>query len=338
MDSTRISRTPTGVNRSGTESSRASLRRSVPSLHVGPGVVVSVVIPHYGNPVATQALVTALQLQTDPVLLEIIVSDDASPEPYPDDPAITVVCRPANGGFGSAVNSGVQRATGDWLMILNSDLTISDHFIADWLAAATPWGDAVTAPRILSGAGDESWSGRHFPTIGHQFVEWLIPLARWRHLRPLHEAVGHDTRATGEATQVVGWVMGAALLMPTKLFRDVGGFDQAFHMNAEEVDLQRRLRARGIPSVYLGGVTAEHEGGGSSDPQKRRRWLVTSRLRYADKWATDGYPGGRRSLIAALTVASVINLVWNTGRRTFRRDVTPWATFRYEMSLLRGES
>lgn len=299
---------------------------------------VSIVIPHYGSAGPTQALVASLRSQTATEKLEIIVSDDASPEPYPDDDEITVVRRPVNGGFGSAVNSGVQRATGDWLMILNSDLTVSDRFVTDWLTAAAPWGDAVTAPRILDSRGAEAWPGRHFPTVGHQFVEWLIPLARWRHLRPLHEAVGHDTRATGEATQVVDWVMGAALLMPTRVFREVGGFDEDFHMNAEEVDLQRRLRDRGIPSVYLGGVTAEHEGGGSSDPQKRRRWLVTSRLRYADKWSTDGYPGGRRSLVAALTVASVINLAWNAGRRASGRDITPWATFRYELSLLRGES
>lgn len=299
---------------------------------------VSVVIPHYGDPSPTQALVEALRKQTYTGDLLIIVSDDYSPHPFPDDPTTTVVRRPSNGGFGSAVNSGAEHATGEWLMVLNSDLTISETFVADWLEAARPWKDAVTTPRIVSPEGSEAWSGRHFPTIAHQIVEWLVPLARWRHLRRLHEAVGHDTRATGDATQVVDWVVGAALLMPTRVFREVGGFDERFHMNAEEVDLQRRLRERGVPSVYLGTVTAEHEGGGSSDPERRRRWLVTSRLRYADKWAADGYPGGRRSLVAALTVASAINLVWNTGRRLLGlREVTPVRNFGYELSLLRGE-
>ncbi len=298
---------------------------------------VSVVIPHYGDPTPTEMLVASLQSGAT-AGHQIIVADDASPEPYPEDPSIIVVRRPVNGGFGSAVNSGAALATGDWLMVLNSDLTISDTFVADWLAAAAPWGEAVTSPRIVDPHEQEAWSGRHFPTIGHQFVEWLIPLAGWRHLRRLHEAVGHDTRATGEATQVVDWVVGAAMLMPTEAFRRVGGFDEDFHMHAEEVDLQRRLREIGVPSVYLGSVTAEHEGGGSSDPERRRRWLVTSRLHYADKWPGDGYPGGRRSLVSALAVASMLNLVWNAGRRLLGRDVTPWATFRYELSLLRGES
>lgn len=295
---------------------------------------LSIVIPHYGDPGPTQQLVATLRRQNALIPLEIIVSDDASPQPYPDDLAITVVRRRENGGFGSAVNSGVAHATGEWLMILNSDLTVDSSFVGDWLAAAAPWGEAVTSPRIISPSGAESWPGRHFPTIGHQVVEWLIPLARWRELRLLHEWVGHDTRATGEVIQTVDWVVGAALLMPTATFRDAGGFDEGFFMNAEEVDLQRRLRDDGVPSVYLGTVTAEHEGGGSSDPERRRRWLVTSRLRYADKWPHDGYPGGRRSLAAWLTAASVANLGWNVGRRLLGRPVAPWRTFRFELSLL----
>ncbi len=303
-----------------------------------PQPVLTVVIPHYGDPRPAQDLTESLRAQVPAPPAQIIMVDDASPVPYPDNPGIEVVRRSVNGGFGTAVNSGAARATGEWLMILNSDLTIPDTFVADWLATARPWGDAVTAPRIVDPGGHESWSGRHFPTIGHQVVEWLVPIARWRQLRTLHEAVGHDTRATGSAVQVVDWVVGAALLIPTEVFRRAGGFDEGFHMNAEEVDLQRRLRDLGIPSVYLGTVSAEHEGGGSSDPDRRRRWLVSSRLRYADKWARDGYPGGRRSLQAALATASGANLVWNVGRRLLGREVTPWDTFRYELSLLRGEN
>lgn len=295
---------------------------------------ISVVIPHYGDPSPTLALVRMLRHQRTRRDLQVIVCDDASPEKFPASTGVVLVRRQLNGGFGSAVNSGAALAEGEWLMVLNSDLTITGDFVERWVTAADPWGHAVTAPRIIDNEGHESWSGRHFPTIGHQFVEWLVPLARWRHLRFLHEAVGHDTRAVGDATQVVDWVVGAALLMPTSVFRGIGGFDEGFHMNSEEVDLQRRLHDISVPSIYLGSVTVQHEGGGSSDPDRRRCWLVASRLRYADKWAADGYPGGRHSLIAALTLASAINLIWNAGRRALGRDVSPWATFRYELSLL----
>ncbi len=100
-------------------------------------------------------------------------------------------------------------------------------------------------------------------------------------------------------------------------------------MNSEEVDLQRRLRERGLPSVVLAGPTAVHAGGGSSDSARRREWLVQSRLAYADKW------GGRRRLQAALGAATAANLAWNTGRRLAGRDVAPLRTVSQEAALLR---
>jgi N-acetylglucosaminyl-diphospho-decaprenol L-rhamnosyltransferase len=118
------------------------------------------------------------------------------------------------------------------------------------------------------------------------------------------------------------------MLLPTADFRAVGGFDERFFMNAEEVDLQRRLRDRGLASVVLAEPVVVHEGGGSSDPERRRRWLVASRLAYADKW------GGRRRLQAALTGATMVNLAWNTGRRLAGRDVQPIRTARHELDLI----
>lgn len=291
----------------------------------------SIVIPHYGDPVPTFALVRQLLPQLAGIH-ELIVVDDSSAEPFPSAPGATVVRREVNGGFGAAVNSGAAAANGDLLLILNSDLEVSPTFLNDLLASASPWQPCVAGPRIVDPDGQVDPTARRFPTVSHQVVEWLTPLARWRHHELLHEAVGHNMDAvTGDSAAVTDWLVGAALLLPTALFREVGGFDERFHMNSEEVDLQRRLRERGIPSIYLPNVTVTHEGGGSSDPAQRRAWLVESRRRYAEKW------GGSAALRAGLTVATTANLLWNLGRRALGRDTRPLATARYEFDLIRGK-
>jgi N-acetylglucosaminyl-diphospho-decaprenol L-rhamnosyltransferase len=99
-------------------------------------------------------------------------------------------------------------------------------------------------------------------------------------------------------------------------------------MNAEEVDLQRRLIGRGVRSVVLASPSLVHEGGGSSDPLRRRQWLVESRLRYADKW------GGRRGLQASLTAATVANLAVNGVRRAVGRDLAPVEVAREELGMI----
>lgn len=289
-------------------------------------------IPHYGLATPTNALIDMLFSGDNATLHEVIVADDCSPDPFiPADERTILVRRERNGGFGSAVNSGAARATGTHLLVLNSDLTVSPGFV-DALATASQAWDAVTGPAVVSPSGAADWTGRRFPTVWHQVAEWLTILARWRETPAWHAAVGHDRRARPGVTTVVDWLVGAALLIPMASFRQIGGFDERFFMNCEEIDLQRRLRDLGVPSVYLGDVTVLHEGGGSSDPALRRRWLVGARFDYARKW------GGHRRLIASLTAATAANFAWNLVRRATGSATRPVATAREELSLIATSS
>jgi N-acetylglucosaminyl-diphospho-decaprenol L-rhamnosyltransferase len=287
---------------------------------------VSVVVPHHGDPAPTLALLDQLAAQTHPV--QVIVADDASPAPFPHRDGVEVVRRERNGGFGANVNSGAAVATGDAMLVLNSDLTIEPTFVADMVAAARRHPRSVLAPRMVDEVGQEAWVGRDFPRVRHQVAAWLTPLARFRGTAAWHRAVGHDVRAHASESRV-DWVVGAAMWIPLADFRAVGGFDERFFMNSEEVDLQRRLTDRGVRVVALQAPTVIHEGGGSSPSESRRRWLVEGELLYADKW------GSRRVLQAALVAATGANFVVNAVRRAAGIDVRPGATARHELGLLR---
>ena len=302
---------------------------------------VTVVIPHYGDPRPTQELVTALQRNPGQAIAEIVVSDDASPVPFPPPspamretsgtPPLTVVRREANGGFGANVNTGLSKVTTDLALVLNSDALITGEQVDALVTAAAPYQPAVVSPQVVNEDGTPQWSGRHFPTVLHQTVEWLTPLARFRHLPLLHEAVGHDVAAArAEAPVTVDWVMGAVMLLPMAEVRAVGGFDEAYFMNSEEVDLQLRLRERGIPSLVIPDVRVPHAQGGSSDPLRRRAWLVDSRFRYARKH------GRPRLLKAALTAATGVNYAVNRVRQARGTDVDAGAVLRAERALLKG--
>lgn len=289
---------------------------------------VSVVIPHYGDADPTLALVRQLMPQNPH---QIVVSDDCSPLPFPDTDGVLVVHRDTNGGFGAAVNSGAAHATGELILVLNSDLDVPSGLIDTLVATAAAWQPAIVAPRVLNHAGGVTLSARRWPTTLGQTVEWLTPLARWRQRPWLQRLLGHDARVlTTHAPVQVDWLVGAAFMLPLADFHDVGGMDERFFMNSEEIDLQRRLAARGLPRVYLPSVSVTHEGGGSSDPARRRQWLVTAQVRYAAKW------GGARRLRAALAGATVVNFAWNCLRAVRGVDVAPVRVAREELALIRG--
>lgn len=287
---------------------------------------VSIVIPHFGDPKPTEALVDALRGQAH---LEIIVVDDCSPVPLEAIEGARLVTRTQNGGFGTTVNAGAAVARGNLLLVLNSDLEISPTFVADLVSASAGLQPAVVSPEVTSPDGEHQWAGRSFPSVWTQAVEWLTPLARFRSTSWWHRGVGHDTRCVPGQVVNVDWVVGAAMLIPLMPFRRIGGFDEGFYMNSEEVDLQRRLRGLGVASYYVGTVTAFHEGGGSSASTERRRWIVRSRLRYANKWNGTDIPTR-----VVLSLATFANFAFNAARRIVGSEVNPSTTLRYELGYL----
>ena len=288
---------------------------------------VTVVIPFYGDPSETLALIE--QLRTQDGVQDIVVSDDASPIPFPNVAGVRVVRRAANGGFGAAVNTGAAQVSTNLMLVLNSDLELGATFVRDLLRSSSSLHPAIVSPQILKPSGAPEWTARRFPRVSDHVVEWLSPLARWRHLPALHRAVGHVTNLTPGGVNRTDWVIGAAMLIPVAEFRAIGGFDERFYMTSEEVDLQLRLGRMGVPSYVVNGVSVTHLGGGSSDATNRRQWLVTARQRYALKW------GGDRTLSSSLAVASMVNFLANGIRELAGRDVDARAVLRYELGLLR---
>lgn len=287
---------------------------------------VSVVIPHYGDPAPTRNLVSSLCKQVRQLGGSVVVVDDASPVPLGEVEGATVIRRKVNGGFGAAVNDGVAVVETDLVAILNSDLIVEHDFLLRWLEAATPWLPAVVAPRVVT-AGHIGATTFRFPGPGTVLAQGVNLVAVRRASRWASNLIGEDRPSHPEDTHRVDWVSGAAILLPTETFRSVGGFDEQFHMYLEEVDLQRRLRQRGVPAVYVGEVCVKHVGFGSSDPAKRERWALESWVHYADKW------GWERRLKLVVAAAACINFATDGLRRGLGRDVHPLMELRRRRSL-----
>lgn len=301
---------------------------------------LGVVIPVHGDIEPVLPLLAALAGPAVPGTdraARVVVVDDASPEPLDAEDlpeGVELLHREANGGFGAAVNTGLAALARtpviEHALVLNSDLDIPEGFCRTLLEHAVPWQPAVVGCRIVGPDGSSGYSARLFPTIGHQVVEWLVPLASQRHRDVLHRAVGHDLEAErGTGMTPVDWVSGAVLLLPLKQVRHVGGFDEGYFMYTEEVDLQLRLRREGIHSLLDADLEVCHVGGASSgNEERRRRWLVGARMRYARRH------GNLHLLRAGMSLATGANLLWNAGRRAAGRDVRPLAVARDELQLI----
>lgn len=283
---------------------------------------VSVVIPHYGEAGPTLALIEQLRGQRVAARVQIVVSDDCSADVFPHGDGYEVVRRGQNGGFGAAVNSGIERATHDAVLVLNSDVEIEPTFLDELLAGAAPWWPAVVAPRVMHPYGD-AIVARRWPTVPQQMAEWCEPLARFHGRDWLERSIGNDVDAHRSADPVLtDWVLGVCTLLPTADVRAVGGFDERYFMNCEEIDLQRRLHdERALPVVLLPAPMLQHASGASSDPDRRAGWLTDARFRYHQKW------NGGAALRLGLTSVALVNLAWGSVRSLLGRGNQPLETF-----------
>jgi len=64
------------------------------------------------------------------------------------------------------------------------------------------------------------------------------------------------------------WVIGAFMLLPTKVIRRVGGFDEAIFMYGEDMELCYQVRKLGLDVCYVPDFEVVHYGGSSW----RRAW------------------------------------------------------------------
>lgn len=300
---------------------------------------VGLVIPTYGS-------LESVALLLEPIIGEdvpendrpgrVVVVDDCYPlglDPAVLPAGVEFIRRDKNGGFGAAVNTGIAALSGlDYVLVLNSDLQVPAQFLPELLDAAQPWLPAVVGCRNVSDDGRSGYAARFFPTVRHQVVEWLIPLASQRHRDVLHRAVGHDIAAErGAGVIPVDWVSGSMMLLPIADVRAAGGFDERYFMYTEEVDLQKRLRERGIPAVFVADLAVIHEGGGSAESEERRRgWLTNARDLYARTHLNS------TALHAGLVAATAVNFAWNVGRKAAGRDVDPFGVVRVELALIRN--
>ncbi len=171
-------------------------------------------------------------------------------------PEVLLIPLGRNTGFGHANNEGAKRAGGETLFFLNNDAYLTGPVIsrlADVLQRDEQPG--VCGARLENDDGSFQLSTGNDPSLlGERRTRKL------QYLGPQVERWVHQ----GEPLRV-DWVTGAALMIPAKLFRELGGFDDGFFMYFEDADLCRRVRSLGRSVWYVPDVTIRHSRGGSAD-------------------------------------------------------------------------
>ncbi|MDQ3897395.1 MAG: glycosyltransferase family 2 protein, partial [Actinomycetota bacterium] len=242
----------------------------------------------------------------DVVVVDNASSDGSVAAVRAADPGATVVETGANLGFGSGANRGVAASTGDYVLVLNPD-TVVEPGTVKALAEALERdpGLAVVGPRMEHEDGSLYPSVRRFPNLavalGHAFLGLVWPRNRFtRSYRMLDW--DHDRAAAD-----VDWVGGACFLVRRAAFDAVAGFDEAYFMYVEDVDLCWRLGRAGWRIGYEPGGRVVHALGGSSRFAPYR--MIAEHHRSLLRFVSKSTVGPRRALLPVVAAGLGVRTV-----------------------------
>lgn len=205
-------------------------------------LTVSIVVPNWNG--------EALLLKNLPSVIaaaknaQIIVTDDAST----DDslamlkdkfPEVIVVANLKRQGFAGNVNSGVSQATGDVIILLNTDVRPTENFLYPLLSY-------FIDPTVFAvGCLEQSRENNHI-------VERGRGLARWEK--------GYFIHSKGRTKEgSTAWVSGGSGAYRRSIWNSIGGMDTLYNpFYWEDIDISYTARKAGYRTIFEPKSVVEH--------------------------------------------------------------------------------
>ncbi len=185
---------------------------------------------------------------------------------------VKIIQNKENKGFTKANNQGLAKASGNYILFLNSDTLLHNNVLSEMVAWMKKHSEVGVASCSLRNAdGSIQGTGGYFPTLTKVFA-WMFFLEDIPFLdtliKPFHPVHGQSFFYNGTSQflkkREQDWVTGAFLLIPAKVLKEVGAFDEDYFMYTEEVDLCFRIKRAGYKVWYLPEWSITHLGGASS--------------------------------------------------------------------------
>jgi GT2 family glycosyltransferase len=241
---------------------------------------VSVIIVTRNTCELTCAATRSVLEGSDSLAKEVIVIDNASTDQTTQQlprefPQVRYLRSEINLGFAKANNLGAQQATGEFLVLLNSDARLQPDTLDQaigWMRAHPNCG--VAGAQLLNPDGSRQNSIANFPTLATE----LLNKSLLRRLFP-GRFPGKE-RQLGAPLEVESLV-GAFLVIRRKTWQQVGGLDERFFFFLEETDFCLQARRAGWKVVHLPQLQVWHEQGRSAGQQPAAVRIEYWRSRYA---------------------------------------------------------
>ena len=277
---------------------------------------VTIVIPIHGQYAVTRRCLAAIAYAPTHVPYEVVVVDDGSPDDsaeliQAEAPGVHLIRHDYARGFNQACCSGAAAARAPFLVLLNNDTEPCAHWLEELLDPFERWPDTGLVGAQLI-----------FPNGRLQEAGGIV----WGNGEPWNYGRGGNPYDPRHAySRQVDYVSGAALAIPSHLWRQVGGFSPEFSpAYYEDTDLAFKVRQAGCSVRYAPLARVIHHEGVSNGSNTQateglKRYQAINGPLFIEKWSS-AFEGDQEPSQAAAEAIKDRGIV---GRALFIDHETP---------------
>lgn len=200
---------------------------------------------------------------------EVIVIDNQSTDTswknlISEFPNVQFIANPSNDGFSKANNLAIQKAKGDYLLLLNPDTELESYVLNEILEFADSQKEFGSLGVRMHDAKGEFLpeSKRSLPDMFNSFEKLFFGI------RKSHSKSYYRTDLAEDAVAEVEVLTGAFLLCRRDRYNEIGGLDETYFMYGEDIDLCYTFNQYGYKNFYYGKHSILHHKGESTIKDK----------------------------------------------------------------------
>jgi GT2 family glycosyltransferase len=173
-------------------------------------------------------------------------------------PKIKYFHNSVNSGFGGGVNFGLNKAKGEYILVLNPDMYILPQTIKRTIAYIEKHQTVgMVGPRLFTSPGKQERSANSsYPNLITILYYYNMPL--YKLIRRFNKEYSPNLFSLTEHEGILEakWISGQYTLVRRKALEELNGFDERFFLYFEDVDLCKRMIDSGWKVIYLpvGGI------------------------------------------------------------------------------------
>lgn len=180
-----------------------------------------------------------------------------------------------NKGFAGANNQAAQLATGEYLLLLNSDTIVQRKALAELVETAQKEKLGIGASLLLNTDRTIQAQGGELPSLftlsNHMFflddlpfVGKLFPSTQYTGANFINQTADELLENKKSSVSKIGWVGGTAMLIKKSLWDKIGPLDENIFMYGEDIELCLRANKQGSKIGVVKQSQIIHLGSASS--------------------------------------------------------------------------